>query len=147
MARTLPHGEAALQAAVDSLASRASLAPDADCLRALAHALAWQSYFSRTLGRSDLALQLQERGLAMLDSPGLGDVDIREERALLLRNMGFTRLMSDHKEAARLLYQSLELYQQLGNEWETGENLSFLGSVFRLQGAYADGEPRAWTCG
>jgi len=133
-------GETALQAAVESLEGHVERTTEAESLRVLAHALAWQSYSSRALGRSELAIQLQERGLALLERPEMSDVDTRAERALLLRNLAFTRLMSDSSQARHLLAQSLALYEELGNDWEMGETLAYLGSAARLQGAYGESD-------
>jgi predicted ATPase/DNA-binding SARP family transcriptional activator len=131
-------GEAGLQAAAESLAVHADLAPPGEGPRVLARALAWQSYFSRALGRGELALQLQRRGLALLERPDMADLDTRAERALLMRNMGFTVMISEYEQARHLLEQSLSLYRELCDEWQTAETLSFLGSVARLQGAYGE---------
>ena len=131
-------GEASFQAAAGSLTDSMESGHHGDGLRVLARALAWQSYFSRALGRGELALQLQQRGLDLLEGPELEAIDTRVERASLLRNMGFTMMMSDYDRGDDLLGQSLSLYRELDDEWQTAEALSFLGSVAKLRGAYED---------
>ena len=131
-------GEASFQAAAESLTDRMDSGHHGDGLRVLARALAWQSYFSRALGRGELALQLQQRGLDLLEGPELAGIDTREERAILLRNMGFTMMMSDYDRGDDLLVQSLSLYRELDDEWQTAEALSFLGSVAKLRAAYGE---------
>jgi len=100
-------GEAAVRAAADRLAVPANLSPQASYhgvalahrLRVLARALSWQSLFSRALGCRELATQLQQRSLALLERPELADRDTRRERAALFRHMGYTVVMSDYERA------------------------------------------------
>jgi predicted ATPase/DNA-binding SARP family transcriptional activator len=144
--RRYQEGEAAFRAAADGLAAAASLAPSGDGpapspvagLRVSARALSWQSYFSRALGRRELAAQLQRQSLALLERPELADQDTRAERALLFYHMGHTVLMSDYERARQLFERSLALYRKLDDRWGVACQLDWLGSVAHFQGAYGD---------
>jgi tetratricopeptide (TPR) repeat protein len=100
------------------------------------HALSWQSYFGRALGRREWAGQLQQEALALLGQPELLGQDTRRERALLLAQMGHTVLMSDYGQAEELFRQSLALYRELGDDWRMAWTLNFLGDVVFLTGAH-----------
>ena len=147
-------GEAAFRAAADQLAVPADLSPEASCggvalahrLRVLARARSRQSYFSRALGRRELATQLQRQSLALLERPELADQDTRRERAALFRHMGYTVVMSDYERARQLFAQSLALYRELDDGWGTSLALSWLGTVARLQGAYGEARQLLEEC-
>jgi predicted ATPase/DNA-binding SARP family transcriptional activator len=141
-----PEGETVFQATAKKLAVASDLSPAASWgsvplgyrLRVWARALAWQSYYCRTLGRRELAAQLQQQSLALFERPELADQDTRRERALLFRHMGHTVMMFDYEQARELFEQSLALYGELDDGWGTAEALSFLGDVAHLQGAYGE---------
>ena len=118
-------GQAACQLAAEKLLPTAS----GDGLRVRAKILAWQGCFEIELDRRELARQLLEQSLALLDGPELEDRDTRSERAFALRQMGHLVRRSDREEARQLYEQSLALYQSLGDRWFTARTLASLGSL------------------
>jgi tetratricopeptide (TPR) repeat protein len=104
--------------------------------RTLAKILAWQSEFSRQLGRKEYAHKLLQRGLALLHEPHLADQDTRGEKAFILSRMG--RLETDREQARRLLECSLALYRALGSQWWTADTLYMLGMRARQAGDFGE---------
>jgi len=143
-------GERAARLAVEQL-SGMERELTGDELRVLARAYGWQGRFNRALGRTGLARQLLEQGLALLDSPLLGEQDralssskgpglskgpvpsssreVRWDRAFLLEQLGHTAYMSDRQDAARYWQQSLALYRALSDRWATANVLTAFGHL------------------
>jgi predicted ATPase len=139
-------GEAAFRAAADTLTAGvrpASRASDEAVLpgyrlRVVARARAWQAYFTRALGRRELATQLQQQSLALLDRPELANQDTRAERALLYQHMGHGVLTSDYEQGMHLFEQSLALCRALQDQWRAATALNYLGFAASLRGAYTE---------
>jgi DNA-binding SARP family transcriptional activator/predicted ATPase len=134
-------GEEACQAAAARLQGEPSTGVAGGRMRAWAKALAWQSVFSRTLGRTELARQLAEQALALLDNPSLARQDTRPEKAFVLQQMGHVTYDSGRQAARRVWEQSLALYRALGDRWGTANMLERLGEVICDLGAYDEGKP------
>jgi len=146
-------GKRAFRMAVDSLAAAASqkLAPSAngnvlpvpsaavgrraEGLRVLARALAWESNFSLLRGDKDLARDLQQQSLTLLDGPGMAEQDTRREKALLFNLMGNTVLMSDFERGRHCYERGLELYRELGDRRGTANTLENLGETAEFTGS------------
>jgi len=129
-------GENVCRAAAEKLAATA--AGSSDGLRVWAKVLTWQGIFSRGLGRAELARQLLQKGVALLDEPALADQDTRPEKASVLLEMGHGVVESDRTEARQLYEQSLALYRALGDRWGTANALVGLGEVAGNLGAFAE---------
>jgi tetratricopeptide (TPR) repeat protein len=96
--------------------------------RIWAKVLARQGSHSLAVGRTDLASQLMQQSLALLQESQLAGQDTRAERAFVLAAMGSLASSSGELEKARQLYeQSLALYRALGDHWRTAEVLCFIG--------------------
>jgi DNA-binding SARP family transcriptional activator/predicted ATPase len=132
-------GEEACQAAAARLQGELSTGAAGDRMRVWAKALAWQSVFCRTSGRTQLARQLVQQALALLDNPALAGQNTRPERAFALQQMGHVTCGSSYQEARRVWEQSLALYQALGDHWGTANALECLGGVICALGAYGEG--------
>ncbi|MBN1247839.1 MAG: tetratricopeptide repeat protein [Anaerolineae bacterium] len=139
-------GEAAFRTATERFAtagrpgSRSVQTPAAaaDRLRVWTRALTWQAYFSRALGRRELATQLREQAAGLLERPELADHETRAERALLYQHMGRAVFLSDYEQARHYLEESLNLYRELGDVWSTAAAQHSLGTAALFRGAYAD---------
>jgi hypothetical protein len=117
-------GEVASHAAENALAEGKT----ADALRVRAKILAWEGVFNRHLGRNDVARDMAEQSLALLGAPELADQDIRAERAIILRDLGFvTGTYFASEEAPRRFRQSLSLVRALGDRWETAHVMFLFG--------------------
>lgn len=88
-----------------------------DGLRVWAKTLAWQGCFSLLLDHIELASQLLQQSLALLEGPELADRDTQSEKAFVLTQMGRIASGSDREQARRLFEQSLALYQALSDRW------------------------------
>lgn len=128
----LQEGEAACQSASRMIEARAA-PKSGNELRVWAKILAWQSELTRD---TELASQLIQRSLVLLERPELAGQDTRSEKAFILMLMGHRRYSSDRKDARQLYRQSLALYQALGDRWGMATILSFLGWVARNLGEY-----------
>jgi predicted ATPase/DNA-binding SARP family transcriptional activator len=107
-------GEVLCRMAVDKLAVPSDRGTAVVDLRVLAKVLAWQGVFTPGL---DSSLQLLQRSLALLDSPALADQDVRQEKAFVLKHIGWITFDSDLERAARLAERSLSLYRALDDRW------------------------------
>jgi predicted ATPase/DNA-binding SARP family transcriptional activator len=120
-------GEATCRLALEQIATIQPQSPEALYLQG--RLLAWLSIFVRRSQGTDLARQLLERSLALLDDPRLAGRDTRPARAFALWRWG--RLIdSFDRQAAKLLYQqALDLYRALGDRWGEANALATLGSI------------------
>jgi predicted ATPase len=119
-------GEAACRMAAEKLAATAS----GDGLRVLAKILTWQSGFNQILGHTELASQLLEQSLALLEGPELADRDTRPEKAAILGQMGRVLGASLDLEGSRRLYeQSLALYRAMGDQSGMGVMMGHLSGL------------------
>jgi DNA-binding SARP family transcriptional activator/predicted ATPase len=107
-------GEALCRMAVDRMRESSNRGTAAVELRVLAKVLAWQGVFTPGL---DSTLQLLHQSLALLDSPALADQDVRQEKAFVLKHIGWITFDSDLERAARLAERSLSLYRALDDRW------------------------------
>jgi predicted ATPase len=141
-----PEGEGACRTAVDELA-KGQLAgvTSEDSLWVLARTLAWQGHFHRLLGRFELADQLAQESLEMLEGPELADRDTRAGRAFTLMQMGYSHWLGSRgpmrvEEARQSYEQSLALYRALDDRWWVAIILNSLGMVAHNVGAYDEAE-------
>jgi predicted ATPase/DNA-binding SARP family transcriptional activator len=130
--RRYQEGEAACRTAAEKLVATAS----GDGRQVWVKILTWQSVFSQALGHTEIAGQLLQQSLALLERSELADQDIRQEKAFVLERMGALAHDSDLEKARRLYEQCLELFQELGDQWGTANTLRRLGSVARGSGVY-----------
>jgi tetratricopeptide (TPR) repeat protein len=134
-------GESAFRLATDKLAELAKGPTEVSAghLSVWAGALTWQGFFLRQLGRTELARELLEKSLDLLDDPVAAGRDTRRERAFTLRIMGHTqRFSGDIEQARRLQAQSLALYRALGDRWETAYIASELGHATQNWGDFEE---------
>jgi predicted ATPase/DNA-binding SARP family transcriptional activator len=120
-------GEAACRLAAEQVAG--IMPTSAEAMHLQARLLAWQSVFVRRSQGTDVAHQLLERSLALLDDPRLAGRDTRPVRAFALWRWG--RLIdSFDRQAARVLYeQALDLYRAVGDRWGEANAMATLGSI------------------
>jgi len=123
-------------------ASRLALAKDLPAMasgegqRVLVKILARQSAFCRVLERAELASQLLQQSLALLEKADSAGQDIRREKAYVLLQIGHVRLDSDLEGARRSYEQSLVLYRTLGDRWDAANALDSLSRVAQSLGSY-----------
>ena len=131
-------GETACRMAENALAARQT----ADALRVRAKILAWQGVFDRHMGRPEMARQLAQQSMSLLDAPELGDQDIRVEKAAALRDLGWVTGYTDPQEGDRLLRQSLALCRALDDRWMTAHVLFLFGGTlaFSISGDYREAQ-------
>lgn len=125
----LHEGEAAFHAAElwaggDSAAS----------LRLQGRLAAWHGVFCTLATSPAAAAGLFERSLELLGAGAARDEDVRAELAFSLWRLGRLRALQGHGEAMALFERSLELYRELGRDWETSSVLSDLGELQFTQG-------------
>lgn len=115
---------------------------DSESLRLWARLLGWQGKFTLLLGRTEVAGQVIDQGLKLLESSSLSWADTRAETAFLLRRQAQFFLMSGGREQARQAgMQSLELLEALGDEWGMAYTLDMLGQIAWNVGAYNEAQP------
>jgi tetratricopeptide (TPR) repeat protein len=122
-------GETACRLAAELLSPSAS----GDDLRVLAGIMTWQSVFNDYLGKTEIANQLLEQSLEILESPELADRDIRAEKAFIYLYMGDIAWKSIGN-AERIYQQSLDLYQSLEDHWGMARVFNRLGYTVRVRG-------------
>jgi predicted ATPase len=128
-------GEAACRAAAETLKKIES----GEGVRILANILRWQGLFNRLLGQGDLAGQLVQQSLGLLDSPALAGQDTRPEQAATLLEIG--QQTANLAEARRWFEQGLTLYRSLDNPWGTAQALYLLGhQLVEQPGSYDEGQ-------
>lgn len=115
---------------------------DSEGLRLWAWLLGWQSKFNLLLGRTELAGQLIDQGLRLLESVSLSVLDTRSETAFLRRRQSQFFLMSGDRERAKEAgSHSLALLTELDDAWGTAYTLDMLGQVAWNVGAYGEAQP------
>jgi predicted ATPase/predicted Ser/Thr protein kinase len=129
-------GETACRLASEKLEAAASV----EGLRVWAKALAWQGCFCRLLGRIEVAGQLLQQSLAVMERPELSGQEPRRERAFALHYMGHVLEVTDIKEARRLIEESLTLYQALGDRRGEAVMSACLGEKAMLSGDFDDAQ-------
>jgi DNA-binding SARP family transcriptional activator/predicted ATPase len=100
-----------------------------DTLRLLARLLTWQSVFVQRFEGTEVAGQLLEQGLTLLDGPHLSGQDTCSERAHILWRLGRLAAGADREKARQWYEQSLALYRTAGDRWGTANVLASLGGV------------------
>ena len=86
-------------------------------LRVLARILTWQGCFSELLGRMPDAMPVLQQSLALFKEAASSGADTRAERAEALYRLAHVTRFSDIEESARLVEQSLALYEELDDQW------------------------------
>jgi len=133
-------GEAAFSQAVMALDAAGSLgelaAEEKDLV--LGRLLARQGRCCEFTEHSDKAVQLYERGLAILQRLGAGP-----ETALPLFGLGYmAHIKGEYARAKTYSEQSLDIHQQVGDLWGVSNALNTLCLVARRQGDFADAKQR-----
>jgi predicted ATPase/class 3 adenylate cyclase len=109
-------------------------------LRTLARVLAWQASYILWLGlatNAELARQLLEQGVGLLERPELTGQDMRRERAFILLQMGqVSRYAMDYEAAKRWFEQSLTLYRALDETWWAAHTLYWLSDAVMMLGLF-----------
>jgi predicted ATPase/DNA-binding SARP family transcriptional activator len=109
-----------------------------DRVHVWAKLLAWQGVYEHSYGNSERAIQLLQKSLGLLERLEAATWDTRQEKAFVLRKLGYNMLWNLHdREGAKRLYEeSLALYKALGDHWEMGEVLGRLGELAEFSSAY-----------
>jgi predicted ATPase len=142
-------GEAAFRLAADRLACREWEAGESpgqepgDRVRVWATLLAWQGWCTIWLWRIEPASQLLRHSLGLLERLQAANRDTRRERAFVLRAVASAAWTNfDREEAKRLFEQSLALYEAVGDRWEMGYAVGYVGQLAELLGAYGEARQR-----
>jgi tetratricopeptide (TPR) repeat protein len=114
-------GEVACRAVVEQLA-RVDLRI---CWQQLAALLTWQARFNRYLGRTELAHQLAQRSLELLNSPFLEGQDVSAEKAAALLELA--EQTANFVDANQQFQQALTLFRSVGDRWGAAQCLYQLG--------------------
>jgi predicted ATPase/DNA-binding SARP family transcriptional activator len=110
-------GEAAFRLAVERAPAAEKWTPaSAEGQRVTAKLLVCQARFTRELGRTQVASQLLQQSLNLLDSAVLANQDTRPERADLLLALGSLAERSDYGQAEKLYRESMNLHRALGDQ-------------------------------
>ncbi len=126
-------GEQVLADAVHMLQARREPSNAERCL--LAHMLAWQSVFQRSLWQLEKAHTLLQQSLLLLESSTVDDV--ASVRAFALLQMGhILRERGEYDNAIDAYIESQELNGARGDEWGQANALAGLGAVANLMGNY-----------
>jgi tetratricopeptide (TPR) repeat protein len=137
-------GDKACRGAAERLAEIGASAGGPAVARAQARALTWRAVFHDYLSRYESARGSLRASLSLLDDAALADVDVRQERAFVLRQEGNVASRLGELERARGQFEgSLALYRELEDRWGTAMTLVALGWTAWGLGAYAEME--AWT--
>jgi tetratricopeptide (TPR) repeat protein len=102
----------------------------------LAKTLMRQASFNRDLGHTNLAMQLSQQSLNILNSPKLSSLDTRLERADTLHCLASITLRNDYDIAHNLWTQSYELYREMGDQWSMSYVLGYLSMIAWELGQY-----------
>ncbi len=127
--------ETALLAAVEGLQG----VPSSDALRLRARVLAWQGLINWEAGRTELASQLLDQSLALLEDPRLADEDIRAEKAFALYCRGYALHDVDREAAKGLCEASVALYEALGDRHGLARASKILAEAVTQLGDYREG--------
>ena len=100
-------------------------------LRVLAKILMWQGILNRLMGQTDLAGQLVQRSLCLIDKPALANQDTLLVKATILLEIG--QQAANRKESRSWCEQSLTMFQSLDDRWGTARALSELGHLLISQ--------------
>ena len=105
-------------------------------MRVLAKVRLWQSIFNRHLGHSELAEQLAQQSLRLLDQPTVAGQDTRSEQAAILLEIG--RQTGNLSDSISWFEQALALYRALADAWGTAQALYLLGKQLIDQPSHYD---------
>lgn len=105
-----------------------------DARRVLSRVLAWQGLFLP----GEEAIELLHQGLALIEQLEAANVDVRVEKAWLLRRLGQEMTWQDHGKAALVLEQSITTYRALDDPWGAAGALGDLGANAVYWGKYRD---------
>jgi DNA-binding SARP family transcriptional activator/predicted ATPase len=134
-------GAEAFQAA--ATAAAAQKADDkAGYLRVWVRALAWQGNFQRATGQRDVARQLQQQCVAILQDPALAGSDTRLERAILSMSVGLTVCMADYEQGRQRFEESFSLFRALDHPWGMAWALQTWGTMSMFLGEYRGARQR-----
>ena len=110
----------------------------------------WLGAARDRLGQREAGHQLVLEALALFDDPALANLDMREEKAEALWELGYQLIGTDIEESRRRTETSLSLYQALGDRRGTALVQTSLGFREVRLGEYARAEERfrdslAWS--
>ena len=97
----------------------------------------WRAHFLRRLVQMESAWQLLETELGQLERVQELGSDIRQERAQALFELGELNLHANREKARDYYQQSLEVFQEMGDNENIGKVLLRLGEVVHHMGDYA----------
>ena len=131
-------GTVALSSAVERLRRANGAADDASRygLMTLVKILGLQAELTLGLSRPEMARDLAEQGLELLERPELSDWDTRAEEALLWWILGWVGRITGRGEIRQSFERSLALSRSAGDEWELARILCALVRVDFVAGDY-----------
>jgi tetratricopeptide (TPR) repeat protein len=106
-------------------------------IRVASRLRAWQAAFRRLQGDITGAEQLLQGCLALLERAP-ATLDLQEERAFALLQLGLVASEGRFAAARDALQASLALYEQLDKRWEASQALLWLGDLARYQGSFTE---------
>jgi predicted ATPase/transcriptional regulator with XRE-family HTH domain len=111
--------------------------PTGVSIRVASRLRAWQAAFRRLQGDITGAEQLLQGCLALLERAP-ATLDLQEERAFALLQLGLVASEGRFAAARDALQASLALYEQLDKRWEASQALLWLGDLARYQGNFTE---------
>ena len=132
--RRIQDGDNVFQSAVEKL--EGTTKPEET--RLLVGLLPRLAAFQSELGHPELAEGACQRSQALLDDPGLKDVDLRREQADLFRLWGDVLFTINRERTIQLYKQSLQLYRDLDERWETANVLYGIAYSMKADGKYKE---------
>ena len=123
-------GERACQTALENL-------PRQNFSQLFTNLTIWQAHFLQKLGQTERAYSILLDILRRLELHPMQGSDTRPERAHTLFEIGEISLHVDRVKAREYYQESLEIFQELGDSYNTGKVLSLLGEIVHHGGEYA----------
>ncbi len=105
-------------------------------LRVILRLLVWQVQFSRLLGNLQAAKNSLDRGLQILGEVEKQGINFLFEKATLLHQKGLLEYLHDRSQAQQDLFDCIELYGRIGNDWRKAQALINLSQTASALGNY-----------
>jgi tetratricopeptide (TPR) repeat protein len=105
-------------------------------LRVILRLLGWQVQFSRLLGNLQAAKNCLDRGLQILGEVEQQGINFLFEKATLLHQKGLLEYLHDRSQAQQDLFDCIELYGRIGNDWRKAQALINLSQTTSALGDY-----------
>jgi predicted ATPase len=141
-------GEAAFRRAVGRLQAAGVLEPGApaNTLSALAKMLGFEAHSAYELGRSEIARDLLQRALSLLERPELCGRDTRSEEAFLWYVLGMAERQMGREEFRQSLERSLALARSVADQWQAARTLGEFADVDWCAGDYREARRKHEAC-